>query len=424
MKIFAPLRLRDFRILWAGMAVSLVGDGVTLIAIAWQVYLLSDLPTALGTAMMAMSMPQVLLLLFGGMASDRFERRWLMVGADLIRAIALTALGILSIGGVLELWHLTVIAVFYGAGSAFFGPAFDAMVPDVVPEADLAQANAVDNFVRPLAGRLIGPGLGGLIIAELGVGWAFIFDAATFAVSIACLICLGPIQPRERQDSPVRRASMFAEIREGFAYVQSHAWLWGTLIAATLAYFLFLGPSEVLVPHIVKNDLGGTASDLGMVFAIGGLGAVLSSLIMAQRGTPARNMTFIYVVWTISTLSVAGYGFANAIWQAMLVCFIFNFFESAGLIVWLTTTQILVPPRLLGRVSSFKFIAIALMPLSYALAGFVASLVGSRLTLICAGVLGAGATLAFLFLPDMRAPERKMRVVMASRLAAPSVAHQ
>jgi len=97
MKIFAPLRLRDFRILWTGMAISLLGDGVTLVAIAWQVYLLSDLPSALGTAMMAMSMPQVLLLLFGGMASDRFQKRWLMVGADVIRCLALVTLGILSI---------------------------------------------------------------------------------------------------------------------------------------------------------------------------------------------------------------------------------------------------------------------------------------------------------------------------------------
>ena len=96
--------------------------------------------------------------------------------------------------------------------------------------------------------------------------------------------------------------------------------------------------------------------------------------------------------------------------------------ESAGLIVWLTTTQILVPPRLLGRVSNLKFIVIALMPLSYALAGIAASLLGSRLTLICAG--GAGATLAFLFLPEVRAPERKMRVALASRLAAQSSAHQ
>jgi len=422
MKILAPLRHRGFRILWSGMAISLVGDGVTLVAIAWQVYLLSNLPTALGTAMMAMSMPQVLLLLFGGMASDRFERRWVMLAADFVRGAALTLLGVLSITGALELWHLTVIAAFYGAGSAFFVPAFEALVPQLVPQVDLAQANSVDQLVRPLAGRLIGPALGGWMIGLLGVGWAFIFDAATFAASIACLIALGPVRSSRQTDERGPRTSIWAEIREGSAYVQSHVWLWGTFIAATLSYFLFLGPSEILMPHIVKNELGGTASDLGMVFAAGGLGSVLAALVMAQRGMPARNMTFIYVAWTLSTLSIAGYGLAHETWHAMVVSFVFNAFESAGLIVWMTTQQILVPQRLMGRVSSVKFIAIALMPLSYALAAFVGTWVGERVTLVGAGVLGAAATLAFLFLPKMRAPEHSISVATMGRLATHSTA--
>jgi MFS family permease len=420
MKIFAPLRHRGFRILWTGMAVSLLGDGVTLVAIAWQVYQLSNLPTALGTAMMAMSMPQVLLLLFGGAVSDRFERRWVMLAADLVRCAALILLGALSVTGALELWHLTVIVAFYGAGSAFFVPAFDGLVPELVPDEDLPQANSVDHFVRPLAGRLIGPALGGALIGLCGVGWAFIFDAATFIVSIACLVALGPVRLKPRTDEPGPRGSVWAEIREGSAYVQSHVWLWGTFVAATISYFLFLGPTEVLMPHIVKNDLGGTAGDLGMVFAIGGLGSVLASLVMAQRGTPARNMTFIYVAWTLSTLSIAGYGLVDATWQAMAVCFLFNAFESAGLIVWMTTKQILVPPRLMGRVSSIKFIAIALMPLSYASAGIVASMMGERATLIGAGTLGAVATLAFLFLPKMRAPEISMSAAAIGGLASQS----
>jgi hypothetical protein len=170
----------------------------------------------------------------------------------------------------------------------------------------------------------------------------------------------------------------------------------------------------------VKNELGGTAGDLGMIFAIGGLGSVLASLVMAQRGTPARNMTFIYIAWTLSTLSIAGYGLVHATWQAMAVCFVFNAFESAGLIVWMTTKQILVPPRLMGRVSSVKFIAIALMPLSYASAGIVASIAGERATLIGAGILGAAATLAFLFLPKMRVPETSMSVASMGGLAAQS----
>lgn len=391
------------------MTVSLIGDGVTLVALAWQAYELSDAPTALGMIMMAMSIPQLLLLLFGGAISDRFERRWVMMGADLIRSLALSVLGTLSLLGLVEIWHIAVIAAFYGAGSAFFGPAFDAVVPELVPTALLPQANALDQFVRPTAARLVGPALGGWIIAGVGVGWAFIVDAFTFAVSIACLLRLGKIKPLQPSAEPTESLNLWAEIHEGLQFVRSRSWLWGTFAAATLAYLVFLGPSEVLLPYLVKNELHGDASDLGMVLAMGGIGAIVASALMAQHGTPQHYMSFMYISWSLATLMVVGYGLAQAPWHPMLACFAFNFFESAGLIVWITIKQMLVPSRLLGRVSSVDwFISIGLMPVSYAMAGPIAALMGARTTLIGAGILGAIITLAFLFLPGVRATERLM----------------
>ena len=407
LRLLAPLRLRGFRILWAGMTISLVGDGVTLIAIAWQVYQLSNVPTALGITLMAMSVPQILLLLFGGFVSDRFERCRVMLFADLVRGCALLVMGVLSIAGVLEIWHMAAIAAVYGAGNAFFGPAFDALVPDLVPDELLAQANSLDHFVRPVSVRLVGPALGGWIIATVGVGWAFILDAASFAVSIACLLQLGQLQTAPQADVEPDSGSIWTEIREGFSFVRCNVWLWGTFSAATLAYLIFLGPAEVLLPYLVKNDLSGSASDLGTVFAMGGLGAITASIVMSQRGMPNRNMSFIYIAWSLSTLAVAGYGLARFPWQVMLTCFAFNAFETAGQIVWLTTKQSLVPTRLLGRVSSLDWlISIGLMPLSYALAGPVATWLGTRTTLIGAGLLGSVITFAFLFLPGMRSPEK------------------
>jgi hypothetical protein len=133
---------------------------------------------------------------------------------------------------------------------------------------------------------------------------------------------------------------------------------------------------------------------------------------MGNRTLLRRNMTFIYVVWTTSTLAVAGYGLARLPWQAMAACFVFNLFEGAGTIVWMTTKQRLVPNRLLGRVSSFDwFISIGLLPVSYALTGPIAAAVGEQATLVGAGVLGAAVTFAFLFLPGLRAVERDERLL-------------
>jgi MFS family permease len=406
MRILRPLRHRDFRMLWTGMTVSLLGDGITTIALAWQAYELSDAPTALSMVMFSMTVPHVILLLVGGAVSDRFDRRKVMIGADSVRLLAVSAMGALSISGALQIWHMMLIAACYGAGTAFFGPAFDAIVPEIVPENDLTAANSLDQFVRPATYRMLGPAVAGALIAAFGEpGPAFLADGVTFAVSIYCLLLMKARTEtgRETGDS----GSLLAEIREGFRYVRTQVWLWGTFLAATLAYLIFLGPAEVLMPFVVKEEMGGSAIDLALVFAMGGIGAMLAAVVMSNRGMPRRHITFMYVAWTVSTLMVAGYGFAQLPWQVMLFCFAFNALESAGLIVWITTKQRLVPARLLGRVSSFDwFISIGLVPLSFILTGPAAAAFGARATLVGAGVLGGVVTLAFLFLPGMRDIER------------------
>ncbi|MBI2237206.1 MAG: MFS transporter [Actinobacteria bacterium] len=413
--LLRPLRLREFRLLWIGMTVSLFGDGIFFVALPWQVYQLSDAPTALSVVGIAMSIPHIVLLLVGGVVSDRFDRRKVMMAADVIRGVAVAALGLLAVAGALQLWHIMILAAVFGAGTAFFGPAFDAIVPELVPDEMLTQANSLDQFVRPAAWRMLGPALGGWIIAAFGnrAGGAFLVDAATFAASVVCLLLM---RARATELNPEgREATAWQEIREGFRYVRSQTWLWGTLVAAAFAYLVFLGPTEVLLPHVVKYEMGRGAGDLGLILALGGVGAMGAALVMGHRELPRRNMTFIYLVWTASTLSVAGYGLARLPWQAMVACFLFNALEGAGTIVWITTKQRLVPNRLLGRVSSFDwFISIGLLPVSYALTGPVAEAIGVRTTLVGAGVLGAVVTFAFLFLPGMRAIEGR-----ATRAEAP-----
>lgn len=132
-RMLTPLRGREFRLLWTGMTVSLFGDGIFFVAMPWQVYQLSNAATALSMVGIAMSVPNIVLLLIGGVVSDRFDRRKVMMAADLVRGIAVGVFGVLSITGALQLWHIMVIAAFFGAGTAFFGPAFDAIVPELVP---------------------------------------------------------------------------------------------------------------------------------------------------------------------------------------------------------------------------------------------------------------------------------------------------
>jgi MFS family permease len=398
-RLLQPLRHRDFRLLMGGTCVSLFGDGLFVVALAWQVYALSNAPTALASVGIAMTVPTIGCLLLGGAVSDRFDRRRVMLAADCVRAVALGALAVLSLTGGLALWQLLVIGAAYGAATAFFDPASDALVPELLPTDLLAQANSLDQLIRPLALRLAGPGLGGALVAAIGVGGAFALDAVSFLISAAALLAMS--RPGQRPVSG--EGSTVRQVAAGMRYVRGHPWLWATLVSAALAYLLFMGPTEVLLPFVVKNELHGSAGQLGLVFAAGGFGSLACALAIGNHGLPARSMTFIYATWTAATHAVAGYGIAHALWGLMLVSVAFNALETAGTIAWATAKQRHVPIALLGRVSSLDWlISIGLLPLSFALTGPVSAAVGVRTTLIGAGVLGAVVTAAALLVPGVR----------------------
>jgi len=252
-----------------------------------------------------------------------------------------------------------------------------------------------------------------MLIGVLGSGAAFLADSMTFLLSAAALWSMS-----SRPSAALHRAGPSCsssesttgrQLLEGWSYVRRHVWLWGTFASAGVAYLLFMGPAEVLLPFMVKHELGGSGIDLGLVLGAGGLGSVACALAMLRSGLPSRSITFIYVVWALATVAVAGYGLATAMWQLMLASLAFNLLETAGTIVWSTMKQRRVPGDLLGRVSSLDWlISIGLLPVSFALTAPLAATLGVRTTLIGAGLAGAVATLGGLLLPGMRAVDQSM----------------
>jgi MFS family permease len=405
-RIPAVLRIRDFALLWAGMSVSLLGDGVYFVALAWQVYDLSGSPTALSIVGVAWTLPLALFVLLGGVVTDRVERRRVMIAADLVRAFAVAVIGILSVTGVVELWHLVVMAAVFGTGEAFFGPAFSSIVPQIVPRELLLQANALDQFVRPLGFMLLGPALGGLIVATLGPGEAFLLDAVTFLVSALALALLRP-RPLAPREGP---SSLLRDLREGFTFVRTRPWLWATLVAAAIFLLAYWGPIDVLVPYRVRNELGGGADDYGLILAFGGLGSIVAAALVGRRGLPGREITFAYFAWAFGSLALVGLGVGTAVWQLMGFMFVESALFTAGIVVWGTLMQTHVPGGLLGRVSSLDwFVSTSLVPISFALTGPVSGVLGVQTTLVFAGVAACSVTLLFLYVPGVREPEQGRR---------------
>ncbi len=406
--VVRPLSIRDFRLLWIGMTVSMVGDGIYVVAIALQVLEISNSASSLAMVGLAWSAPQVVLMLASGALSDRLDRRKLMIAGDLIRLAAISAIGLLSIADDLTMPVLIVIVVVFGAGQAIFQPAFSSIVPTIVPEEMLVEANSLAQVVRPASMLFLGPLIGGLLSGVIGVGGAFLIDGATFAWSAVMILMIRTRHVSHEGSS----SSLWAEIVEGIRYVRSETWILVALVAATVSLLCVWGPWEVLVPFVVTNDLGGGGVALGLVFGAGGLGSVLVGLTLGQRGAlPRRPLTVMYLAWAVGMLMTAGFGVATAIWQAMVFGFLAEGSIALLIVLWFTMLQRLVPRHLLGRVISLDWmISIAGVPLSFAIVGPLAGAFGADATLIGAGLLGAAVTIAFMFVRGAREPERDGRL--------------
>jgi MFS family permease len=404
-RLLRPLRARNFALLWSGLTISLLGDGIYTVAIAWTAYELSGAPTALSLVGLSAAVPQLVLVLLGGVLSDRFERRRVMLAADALRAVVVAMIGVLALADLLRLWQLVALVGLYGIGTAMFAPAITALVPELVPPDRLLEANALNQVSRPLMLRFLGPALGGLLIAQTGVGWAFLADAASFLATLTVLIAMGrgAAFALERRV----RSSVLSDVREGIAFARSQPWLFGTLLGSALAMLFFYGPVYVLLPFVVKHVLGGSAGDLGLVFAAGGVGAIAMSLTLGGRGLPRRPVTVMYIAWTLMSLQLVGYATATRLWEVVLASFGGTALLVCGQILWSTLMQRLVPRDLLGRVASLDaLLSYALVPLSYAVTAPVEAALGLRTTLIGAGLGSASIlVLTLLFFPRLREAE-------------------
>ena len=386
--------------------VSLFGDGFFFLALTWQVYSISNVPTAMAFVGVAGTVPSVLFLLVGGALSDRYDRRKLMISADLVRFAAIGLMALLAASGAIQLWHIGLLYAFVGFGNAFFNPASSAIVPDLVPSDELPSANAFAGMYRPLIARMIGPAVAGVVVAVAGPPTALAIDAVSFLFSVAAMLSIRTRPARKPVvDHGIRQT--IAEVREGLAYVKSVPWIWATLVAAMFSLLVFMGPVEVLVPFLIKNRLGLGPDSLGLIFAAGGIGAIVSSFGAGAAGMPRRRISVMYAAWSIGVALIALYGFMTSLWQALLISFVLQVMFQLGSIIWETTLQQHVPRALLGRVASLDWlVSTGLVPVSFLLTAPIAGVFGPEVTIIGGGLLGAVLMGALLFVPGVRDLDR------------------
>ncbi len=388
------LEERPFRLLFLGQSVSLLGDGMVGVALAFAVLELTGSASDLGIVLAARTIPLVLFLLVGGVWADRLPRRALMVTTDLIRFAAHGLMAVLLIAGEAEVWSIAALAAIAGAASAFFNPAISGIMPAVISVERLQQANALRS-ISEAVGRIAGPALAGVLVVAVGPGWALGIDAVTFAVS-AVFLAMIALPPH----TPVEQQSFITDLREGWDDFRSRTWLWTTVASVTVGNMMFAA-YFVLGPLVAERELDGAAS-WALIVSGFGAGLVLGGLLLL-RFDPQRPALAATIAVTFYTLPLA----FLAIPAPAAVTAAGGLLAGAGLAVannlWETTQQRHVPPELLSRVSSYDwFGSLAAVPIGMLLWGPVAENIGVSTALWIAFALQLVSILVLFAVREIR----------------------
>jgi len=364
---------RDFRLLFTGTVITTVGDRLAGIALAFAVLDMGS-ATDLGIVFAVRQVAEALVLVFGGVISDRLPRNLVMVGASLIQGVAQAATAVAVLGGWGSIAAIAAFQGLYGVGGGLVVPAEIGLVPQTVSPERLQQANALQGLSRNLTG-ILGPALGGALVVAGSPGTALGIDAASFLV---CAVILARIRIPPRADGAAKEGFLH-ELRAGWKEFTSRTWLWASVVLFGIGNLGFCA-WIILGPVVAKADLGG-AGAWGTILAIGGVGAIVGS-IFAMRIRPKRPL----VACTLAAVPLAGQilvlAVAPSVWLLSIASFCAGAAIAVHLTLWFTVFQREIPENMQSRVSSYDVLgSFVLMPIGFAIVGPVADSIGVTETL-------------------------------------------
>jgi MFS family permease len=373
-QLLRPFRVSDFRFLFTGESISVLGDHFHFVALAWLTLQLTGSGLALGGVLMVAAIPRAIFMLLGGALSDRWSPRSLMLYSNAIRAVLVGIVAFLVLTDQAQLWQLFVMAGIFGVVDALFYPAVSAILPMLVDEPTLPPANALMQGSQQFAG-LIGPALAGVVVALVQTGPAFVFDAISFAIATVALFFVvgGRRAPKPAEDGGSETApSVLSTIRAGFGYAWSDPAVRSLILLTAAFNFAFTGPLSVGLPYMADHTLGGGSATFGILLSAFGAGALVGAVM---AGSIARVPRLGLVVLLIAIGLGLGLGLLGV---APSVAIAFGLLATMGIgagfinvhvVSWL---QGRTAADMRGRVMSMLMLgSIGLAPFSYALAGLI-----------------------------------------------------
>ncbi|WP_369145026.1 MFS transporter [Streptomyces sp. R44] len=389
-----PLRSRRFRLVWAGEGISILGDLSFEVAFIWLVLQETGSAATLAGVVLAQAIPRGVLMLIGGAMTDRLSPRTVMLATHLSRGTAVVALGLASVFDGVQTWQFYAIAVVMGTAEAFFWPASDSIVPSLVEKEDLARANALTGFNEQGA-RLLGPVLGGALVASAGATTAIFFNAATFFLAALSLRAV-PARPADPEAASPSIAQIRSEIVSGLRYARRSREVRSILLLISAAALSYSGLFSVGLPALSKS-FSESALTLGLLISSWGLGQLAGTIAAAVTGLPRRWGLLIIGMTLCEGLAFATLGFLPTPWAAATLLAVLGVGVAYSSDVALPTyIQTRTPADFLGRINSIMSLPrVVLEPVSFALMGLLVT-VGVRWGFLMAALpmLLVGITMA------------------------------
>lgn len=380
---------RNYRLFFSGQSISLIGTWMTRIATSWLVYRLTNSALLLGIVGFAGQIPAFVLAPFAGVLVDRWNRHRLLVATQVLALLQSLALALLALTGLINIWHIVILSVLQGLINAFDMPARQAFVVEMVEKReDLANAIALNSSMVNAA-RLLGPSIGGVIIAAVGEGWCFMLDAVSYLAVIASLLAM-KITPRmTRRTNDV---NVLQQLREGWTYAFRFAPIRNILLLLALVSLVGM-PYTVLMPVFANEVLHGGPNTLGLLMAASGVGALTGAMFLAARKSVLGLGKYIPLMAGTFGAGLMAFSFSRMLWLSLLLMVVTGLGFMVQMAASNTVLQTIVEEDKRGRVMSFYTMAfMGTAPFGSLLAGSVAAKIGAPQTLFFGGlgcILGA-----------------------------------
>jgi len=371
----------NFRLYWTGSFVSNFGTWMQTVAQGYLVYQLTGSTFMLGVVGFVQSLPFLLFALYGGVLADRLERRRLMVWTQIGMMVLAFLLALLTLTGLVVVWHVLVIVFLNGIVNAFNTPVRQSIVSDLVPRKDLANAIAI-NSTQFQSSRTLGPALAGVLLAAVGPGWCFFLNGVSFVAVIWTLLVMQvpPLPPRPRPPA-------LQSVREALVYVRGHALIWTLLLAAGIPS-LFGMAYMFLLPAFAETVLDAGPAGLGVLQSAVGIGALAGALTIASLPARLRGGATMLAALVVLGLALAAFGASQAFVLSVAALFAVGFSQMVYNNLRMTFVQGLAADEMRGRVLSLLTLAtFGLQPLGAIEAGALASVIGPGLAMLLNGAV-------------------------------------